>query len=129
MAGFRTTSLAAAGLLAAMGALPLAAQPSPGLSDAPGRGTTGAAVPDATVTKAGAALRDVMEIDRHYSSRAQAAQNAEQRQDLEEQAATEATEAIGRRGLSLSEYNEVIRLARVDANLRERLLAAARDAR
>ncbi|MBX6740795.1 MAG: DUF4168 domain-containing protein [Acetobacteraceae bacterium] len=136
MTRFKTTLLLATMLTTAM-AGPLAAQQmrtregaSPGATGAsPGTRGTSANIPDATVQKTGAALRDVAGIQEEFSQRVQAAPAPEQRQRLVDQASQAATRAINKHGLSVEEYNRVIQLTQTDPDLKERVLAAANAAR
>lgn len=123
----------AAALVAASGfaAAPLGAQQaSPGTAPAAEQGaaTTAAQVPEATVQRTGAAIRDLSGIQARFTQRMQGAQPAEH-QAIAEEAQGAAEAALAARGLSLDEYNNVIRLAQADQSLRERLISAARGAR
>lgn len=123
----------AAALVAASGfaAAPLGAQQaSPGTAPAveQGAATTAAQVPEATVQRTGAAIRDLSGIQARFTQRMQGAQPAEH-QAIAEEAQGAAEAALAARGLSLDEYNNVIRLAQADQSLRERLISAARGAR
>jgi hypothetical protein len=91
--------------------------------------TTAAGVSDATVGKAGAALRDVISVRENYDSRIQSAETPEQKRGLSEQASAEAVQAIQTHGLSVEEYSRVVRLAQADPQLRQRLLTAAGEKR
>ena len=122
------------GLAAVMVAGALAATPALGQSPSPNsppRTTPGQAAPsaltfsDATVEKTGAAVRSVAGIRQRYAEQIQAAQAPEQRRGLEEQAANETLQAIDAEGLTVAEYNGVLRAAQNDPQLRERLIAAA----
>jgi len=90
---------------------------------------TAAGVSDATVGKAGAALRDVINVRENYDPRIQAAETPEQKRGLSEQASAEAVQAIQTHGLSVEEYSRVVRLAQADPQLRQRLLTAAGEKR
>lgn len=132
MAGFNAAVLGAA-LLTVTLTLPLAAQ-QPGAQDPtrqaqPGSGAVGASVPAATVTKAGAALRDVAAIQQTYSQRIASAQTPDEKQGLQKQATDAAKKAVGDHGLSVDEYNQIITLAQADPDLGQRLLAAAKNAK
>jgi len=85
-----------------------------------------ATVPDATVKKAGAALRDVMKVQQDYEGRIQAAPSTEQKQGLTTQANAEAVQAINSKGISLEEYTNVVQLARTDPSVKQKLLDAAK---
>lgn len=100
-------------------------QPQPGMPPASPPSGTMAAVPDDTVQKAGAALRQVVQIRKDYAQRIQAAKTQDQQQQLAQQATADALQAVQAQGLSPDEYNRVIRQARADPGLRKRLLTAA----
>ena len=126
-------ALGAAVLAVALGlaAAPLGAQQaSPGTAPMPEQGTNaaGTQVPEATVQRTGAAIRDLSGIQARYTQRMQNAQPAEH-QAIAEEAAGAAEAALTARGLTVEEYNSVIRLAQADQSLRERLISAARGAR
>lgn len=127
-------AIGAAALMAALvlGTTPLGAQQAaPANSAAPARGSDGATaanVPDATVQRTGAAIRDISGIQARYNQRMQGAQPAEHAA-IEREANGAAETALSSRGLTIEEYNNVIRLAQADQGLRERLITAARSAR
>jgi hypothetical protein len=87
-------------------------------------GKSSGTVPEATVTKAGAALRQVAEIKNVYAPKVQAAPTPDERVQVSKQEIAAATKAIGDQGLTVDEYNNVMELAQVDQDLRERLLKA-----
>lgn len=80
---------------------------------------------DATITRAGAAMRDVVKVKQVYAGRIEAAPTSEQKRGLSDQATAEAMQAIQSHGISLQEYTQVMRLAQNDPQLRTRLLEAA----
>jgi len=126
-------ALGAAVLAAAFGlaAAPLGAQQAPPVTTPmaeQGTQAGGAQVPEATVQRAGAAIRDLSGIQARYTQRMQGAQPAEH-QAIAEEAAGAAEAALAAQGLTVDEYNSVIRLAQADQSLRERLISAARGAR
>jgi hypothetical protein len=122
--------LAGASLVVATG-LPAAAQQAN--SDSAARNSAGAGVgatagdnvPAGTINKAGAALRRVTEIKQTYSQRLGGAKTQDEQQTLQKQATEEAIKAISDQGLTVDQYNQVIRQAQANPSLRERLLAAA----
>src|SRR5258706_5547877 len=87
------------------------------------------AVPDTVVAKTGAALRDVTEIRETYAPRVAAASNDGEKQGLLQQATDKSVKAITDRGLSLDQYNQVIRAAQADPQLEQRLVTAAKSAK
>ncbi|HVY15699.1 MAG TPA: DUF4168 domain-containing protein [Rhodopila sp.] len=106
-------------------ALALAQQPGtqqPG--QAPSAAAPAAPISDATVTKAGAALHDVAQVNQKYQGEMQSASPA-QKQTLSAQANAEAVQAIQSHGLSVDQYLGVIRTAQNDPKLKQRLLTAA----
>ncbi len=125
-------ALGAAALVAGLGfaAAPLGAQQaSPGTQPAAEQGTSaGARLPEATVQRTGAAIRDLSGIQARYNQRMQNAQPAE-REAIEQEANNAAQAALTSRGMTVDEYNNVISLAQTDQSLRERLISAARGAR
>jgi hypothetical protein len=95
----------------------------------PAAGTTipggpAAQISDATISKAGAALRDVANLQQKYEGRIASA-TPEQKQGLSDQANAEAVQAIQSHGISVQEYSQVVRTARNDPQVRQRLLTAA----
>jgi len=84
-----------------------------------------ASVPDATVGKAGAALRDVANLQEKYQPRMDQAGSQQEKQQLAERANAEAVQAIQSHGLSVQEYSSVVRSAQANPQLRQRLLDAA----
>ena len=125
-------ALGAAALVAGVGfaAAPLwAQQASPRTQPTAEQGaSTSARVPEATVQRAGAAIRDLSGIQARYNQRMQNAQPAE-RGAIEEEANNAAQAALTSRGMTVDEYNNVISLAQTDQSLSERLISAARGAR
>jgi hypothetical protein len=115
------SALLAAGVTAGPGfAAPAAETPSSTGTEAQGTG-----VSEATVTKAGAALRDVMKVQETYQGRIESAPSDDQKKGLAAQANAEALQAINSQGLSVEDYTKVIRMARTDPQLKQKLLDAA----
>jgi hypothetical protein len=121
MFGFRAGVVSAA-LLATVMALPAAAQQPRG---APSGAVSGANIPDATVNKVGAALRQVTQIEQTYSQRLQSANTPAQKQDISKQANGAAVTAITEQGLTIDQYTQVIQAAQSDPALKQRVVAAA----
>jgi hypothetical protein len=94
--------------------------PSPQSPPAPA-----ASIPDATVGKAGAALRDVANLQEKYQPKMEQAGSQQEKQQLAEHANAEAVQAIQSHGLSVQEYSNVVRSAQSNPQLRQRLLDAA----
>lgn len=118
----------AAGTIALVAALGFAATPLGAQQASPAQGVnTGSGVPDATVQRTGAALRDISGIQARFNQRLQGSQPSE-REAIEREANGAAEAALAARGLTVEEYSGVIRLAQADQGLRERLITAARDA-
>jgi len=84
--------------------------------------TTSPALPDAVINKAGAAFRQVSQIKHDYSRQIQSTSDAERQQVLERQADDASIRAVEGQGLSVDQYNQVIRLAQADPGVRARLL-------
>ena len=97
------------------------AQPAP--SSVPGT-APGASIPDGTIGKAGAALRDVAKLQEKYQGQMEQA-TPDQKQGLSEQANAEAVQAIQSHGLSVQEYSTVVRTAQNNPQVKQRLLSAA----
>jgi hypothetical protein len=125
MQGFKVAGLAAM-LLTGM-IVPLAAQPQNSGSQMPSQLPPGSAnLDDGTVKKAGAALRDVAQIQNDYSQRVQGAGTPDERQKLVDQAKAAEITALARQGLSVDQYNQIMQLAQSDPTFRQRLLSAVR---
>jgi hypothetical protein len=90
----------------------------------PSSAPSAAAIPDTTINKAGAALRDVAQVDQKYAGEMEKASPA-QKQTLSAQANAEAVQAIQSHGLSVEQYTSVIRTAKNDPQVKQRLLSAA----
>jgi hypothetical protein len=101
------------------------AQP-PTSNGAPNMAPSGAAapIPDGTIGKAGAALRDVAKLQEKYQGKMEQA-TPDQKQGLSEQANAEAVQAIQSHGLSVQEYSSVVRTAQNNPQVKQRLLKAA----
>jgi hypothetical protein len=131
MLNYRTGILAGA-LLAAAAIFPAAAQsPSPGGNqpsagvDQPSGSTSAAPLPDETVAKAGAALKQVVAIQNVYGPKLQAAGTPDERARVGTEEMDAAKKAVSEQGLSVDEYNNVMRMAQADPALGERLRKAA----
>lgn len=81
-------------------------------------------ITDATIGKAGAALRDVAQLQQKYEGKMESA-TPEQKKGLSQQANAEAVQAIQSHGLSVQEYAHVVRTAQRNPEVKQRLLAAA----
>ena len=124
---FVSTAALAATLTLALAA-PLAAEqqpPSPGPSTGASNG--GAAMPRETITQAGAALREVTTIRENYAPQIATAKSDAERETLQQRAMDLSTKAINDRGMSVDQYNEVMRKARADRALGDQVLQAARS--
>ena len=137
MMAHRTRILPIAAVLAAgMLAVPAFAQtaggtaPPPSAAPAPMQpGMNGAApaaaFPQATMTKAGHALRDVMAINRSYGSKLARTPDAAGKRQLIAEAKQQAQGAIARHGLTIAEYRQVLASAQQNPAVRQQLLSAA----
>src|SRR5258708_4015390 len=116
----------AVALLGMVAIVPVAAQQAP---PPEGNATSGkipnATVPDETVARTGAALKQVAEIKNVYAPKVEAAPTPDERVRLSNQEIDAAKKAIGEQGLTIDQYNDVMKLAQADPALRERLLKAA----
>jgi uncharacterized protein DUF4168 len=92
-----------------------------------GTATQANSVPDATVQRVGKAIRNVTQIRQQYTQRLQASTSPQTRQELDTQAQRDMTKAVTDQGLTLQQYDQVIRLAQADQTLRQRLLTVARS--
>ncbi|PPQ34843.1 DUF4168 domain-containing protein [Rhodopila globiformis] len=119
----RSTGWILALALGLVPAVTLAAQnaPTPPAPPAP----AAASIPEATIGKAGAALRDVANLQEKYQPKMDQAGSQQEKQGLAEQANAEAVQAIQSHGLSVKEYSNVVRSAQSNPQLRQRLLDAA----
>jgi hypothetical protein len=80
---------------------------------------------DATVTKAGHALHDVLGINQTYRAKLMATTDPTTRSQLIAQARQEASAAVVHDGLSVDQYGQILASARQDPTLRARLMTAA----
>ena len=83
-----------------------------------------APITDATIGKAGAALRDVAQLQQKYQGKIESA-TPERKKSLSQEANAEAVQAIQSHGLSVQEYANVVRTAQRDPEVKQRLLTAA----
>ena len=115
---YSRTGVLAGALLAMAAIVPAAAQSSaPGLNAQP--------LPDETIAKAGAALRQVAAIQNVYEPKLQAAGTPDERARVGNEEMDAAKKAVSDQGLTVDEYNNVMRLAQADPALSERLKRAA----
>ena len=82
------------------------------------------AIPDETIGKVGAALRDVAKLQEKFQGQMEMASPAQKR-GLSEQANAEAVQAIQSHGLSVQEYSSVVRTAQNNPQIKQRVLDAA----
>jgi hypothetical protein len=82
-------------------------------------------VSDVTIHKAGAAMRRVTEIRHDYMQRIQATTVPNQQVALRQQADEATVKAVVDHGLTVQQYNSVLRTAMADPNVKTRLLQAA----
>jgi hypothetical protein len=69
----------------------------------------------------------VTTIRQSYSPRIAAAKSTDEKQGLQQQAMDESVKAVNGQGLSVDQFNQVIRLAQADPDFQQRLLAAAKQ--
>ncbi len=134
MPHLNATIMAAALAAAAWTATPAAAQTTPqgrtAPSTAPGQSTTpNQAFSESTIAKTGAAVRSIAGVRQRHMERLEAAEAPEARRSIEQDAMKEAVQAIEAEGLTIEEYNDVLRAAQSDMQLRERLIAAVQSPR
>jgi hypothetical protein len=115
----------AVALLGTVAIVPVASQQLPPEGSATSGKTLNATVPDETVARTGAALKQVTEIRNAYAPKVEAAPTADERARLSSQEVDAARKAIGERGLTIDQFNTVVQQADADPALRERLLEAA----
>jgi hypothetical protein len=86
--------------------------------------TGSTSISDSTISKAGGALHDVVQLQQKYQGQMNSA-TPQQKQGISEQANAEAVQAIQSHGLSVQEYSNVVRTAQNNAQVKQRLLEAA----
>jgi hypothetical protein len=136
------TILAAALAAAAWTITPAAAQTTPQGRAAPGTAPGPPATPsqtfpatpsqtfsESTIAKTGAAVRSIAGVRQRHMERLDATEAPEARRSIEQDAMKEAVQAIEAEGLTIEEYNDVLRAAQSDMQLRERLIAAVQSPR
>ncbi len=99
------------------------AHPSPGATSGP----SGTSVSPTLVNKTGSALGQVSAIRQSFAPRVAAAKSDDEKNALQQQAMDQAVKAINDQGLSVDQYNEVIRLAQNDQQLQQQLVAVAKS--
>ena len=82
-------------------------------------------IPDASIGKAGAALRDVANLQEKYQPKMDSATSQKEKENLSVQANAEAVQAIQSHGLSVQEYATIVRTAQTNPQIKQRLLEAA----
>lgn len=88
-------------------------------------GAAGQSYSDATVNKAGHALRDVLTINEAYRQKIVAQPDMNARRQIAAEAQAKATQAVNKDGLTVDQYNRILGSARADPTLRSKLLSAA----
>jgi hypothetical protein len=83
-------------------------------------------ISDEMIGKVASAAAQVAEIKETFVQRVQTLVSQEEKDELEDEAATAAVEAIVEQGLSVDEFNHVVSAAEADPVLERRLLAAVR---
>lgn len=125
----KTSILVGCGLVAALNALPAAVA----ADDVPSNPTPlvlaqATAFDDEKIEAVAAALVQVEEIRASYLEPFQAAQTEEQRQQINQEATQEMTEAIEEASnISIEEYDEVIQAAQQDPELADRINQAVEN--
>jgi hypothetical protein len=83
---------------------------------------------DSTVHKVGVALRHVTQIRQDYANRENANMALNDRQALAQREEAASVKAVEDQGLSVDQYNQVLRMAMADEGLKSRLLTEAQQA-
>ena len=116
----------AVAFLGTVAIVPVAAQQPPQPESNATSGTTpNATVPDETVARTGAALKQVTEIKNVFAPKVESAPTPDERARLSNQETDAARKAISEQGLTIDQFKKVVQLADADPALRERLLKAA----
>jgi hypothetical protein len=103
-----------------------AAQPAPNQAAPPA--VTHPDLSDSTVHKVGVALRHVTQIRQDYANRENANMALNDRQALAQREEAASVKAVEDQGLSVDQYNQVLRMAMADEGLKSRLLTEAQQA-
>ena len=125
LAARHTTTALATTLLMSAAVFPAMAQstgPATGNMPAAAPATSQPDLSDATIHKAGVAMRQVTAIRQDYTSRIQATTAPEQQAALRRQADTASVKVVVDHGLTVEQYNQVLRTAMADPGVKARLL-------
>lgn len=114
---FGLRALVVAGTLAAFAVAAAAQTPAP---EAPAQAQS-SDIPDQKLDAAAAALEKVNDIKRSYEQQLTSAPPAEQERIVNE-ANTALSKAVTDHGLSVEEYNSIIKVAQNDAQVRQKIL-------
>jgi hypothetical protein len=85
-------------------------------------------VPDQMVTKMGRALAEIAQLEQELADRVDTVESEADKQQLAEQADRAITDAVTDQGLTITQFNQVVRAADEDPALRDRITAAIRAA-
>ncbi len=99
--------------------------PPPGPPGVNGGAALSPTYSDATMTRAGHALRDVLSINQTYRQKLAATSDPDGKKQIVNEAKQQATAAVTRDGLSVDQYNGILADAQKDPTVRARLLSAA----
>lgn len=128
----RATKILPIALVMAAGALAAPAfgqtygtPPTPPMPPGATGGMTSQSYSDATMTKAGHALHDVLTINQSYRQKMMGTSDMNARHQMATEAQQQAGAAVTRDGLTVDQYNQILTQARQDPALRARLLNAA----
>jgi hypothetical protein len=88
--------------------------------------TSNADVPDQVVAKTGRALAEIAEVEQELAGRVDAVESEADREQLNDAADRAITDAVTDQGLTITQFNQVVKLADSDPALRERITAAIR---
>ena len=87
-----------------------------------------AEVPDQMVTKMGRALAEIAQLEQELADRVDTVESEADKQQLAEEADRAITDAVTDQGLTITQFNQVVRAADEDPDLRDRITAAIRAA-
>lgn len=84
-------------------------------------------ITDEQVNSFALAMNEVSSLNQKFSSQLAAAPDDAARTQIQQQAATEMTQAVEKSGISPTEYNQIAQAAQADAELRARIGQAMQD--
>ncbi|MDP1618774.1 DUF4168 domain-containing protein [Phenylobacterium sp.] len=84
-------------------------------------------ITDEQVNSFALAMNEVSSLNQKFSAELQAAPDDATRTQIQQQAATEMTQAVEKSGITPTEYNQIAQAAQADAELRARIGQAMQD--